>query len=40
MPTLIALFLKFSAFSLIAFGGVNALLPVLLELTVYQEHWL
>ena len=40
MPTLISLFLKFSAFSLIAFGGVNALLPVLLELTVYQEHWL
>ena len=40
MPTLITLFLKFSAFSVIAFGGVNALLPVLLELTVYQEHWL
>ncbi|AWW44851.1 chromate transporter [Polynucleobacter paneuropaeus] len=40
MPTLITLFLKFSAFSLIAFGGVNALLPVLLELAVYQEHWL
>ncbi|MBT8550281.1 chromate transporter [Polynucleobacter paneuropaeus] len=40
MSTLITLFLKFSAFSLIAFGGVNALLPVLLELAVHQEHWL
>jgi len=40
MTILISLFLKFSAFSLIAFGGINALLPSLLNLSVYQEHWI
>jgi chromate transporter len=37
---LLSLFLKLSAFSLIAFGGVNALLPVLFNLAVNQEHWI
>ena len=36
---LLSLFLKLSALSLVAFGGVNALLPVLLNLAVNQEHW-
>ncbi len=40
MSVLIGLFLKLSAFSLIAFGGVNALLPVLFNLAVNQEHWI
>ena len=40
MSILLSLFLKFSAFSLVAFGGINALLPSLLNLSVYQEHWI
>ncbi|MBU3597487.1 chromate transporter [Polynucleobacter bastaniensis] len=40
MGILFSLFLKLSAFSLIAFGGINALLPSLLELSVYQERWI
>lgn len=40
MTILLSLFLKLSAFSLIAFGGVNALLPTLLNLSVNQEHWI
>jgi chromate transporter len=40
MSALISLFLKFSAFSLVAFGGINALLPVLYDLSVNQEHWI
>ena len=40
MSILLSLFFKLSAFSLIAFGGVNALLPVLLNLAVNQEHWI
>lgn len=40
MSLLVSLFLKLSAFSLIAFGGVNALLPSLLNLSVNQEHWI
>lgn len=40
MSVLLSLFLKLSAFSLIAFGGVNALLPSLLNLFVYQERWI
>lgn len=40
MSVLLGLFLKLSAFSLIAFGGVNALLPSLLDLSVNQEHWI
>ncbi|WP_286298709.1 chromate transporter [Polynucleobacter sp. TUM22923] len=33
------LFIKLSALSLVAFGGINALLPSLLDLAVRQEHW-
>ena len=40
MGTLISLFLKLSAFSLVAFGGINALLPTLYDLSVNQEHWI
>lgn len=40
MSILLSLFLKLSVFSLIAFGGVNALLPVLFNLAVNQEHWI
>ena len=40
MSILLSLFLKLSAFSLIAFGGVNALLPVLFNLAVNQERWI
>lgn len=40
MSILFSLFIKLSAFSLIAFGGVNALLPVLLNLAVNQERWI
>ncbi|WP_197712858.1 chromate transporter [Polynucleobacter necessarius] len=40
MSIFLSLFLKLSTFSLIAFGGVNALLPSLLNLSVYQEHWI
>ena len=40
MSILLSLFLKLSAFSLVAFGGVSALLPDLLDLAVYQERWI
>jgi chromate transporter len=40
MSLLISLFVKLSLFSLVAFGGINALLPVLFDLAVTQEHWL
>ena len=40
MSVLISLFLKISAFSVVAFGGINALLPVLYDLSVNQEHWI
>jgi chromate transporter len=40
MSILLSLFLKLSTFSLIAFGGINALLPSLLNLSVHQEHWI
>lgn len=40
MNVLISLFVKLSAFSALAFGGINALLPVLYDLSVNQEHWL
>jgi chromate transporter len=40
MSILLSLFLKLSAFPLVAFGGVNALLPVLFNLAVNQEHWI
>jgi len=36
MSILVSLFLKLSAFSLVAFGGVNAILPVLFNLAVNQ----
>lgn len=37
---LLSLFIKLSAFSLIAFGGVNALLPTLYAIAVEQQHWI
>ena len=40
MTVLLSLFLKLSAFSLVAFGGINALLPVLFDLSVTQEQWI
>ena len=40
ISTLVSLFLKLSAFSLVAFGGINALLPTLYDLSVNQEHWI
>ena len=40
ISTLLSLFLKLSAFSVFAFGGINALLPVLYDLSVNQEHWI
>ena len=40
ISTLLSLFFKLSAFSLLAFGGINALLPVLYDLSVNQEHWI
>jgi chromate transporter len=40
IDTLISLFIKFSALSFLAFGGVNALLPALYELSVTQGHWI
>ena len=40
MSMLLGLFLKLSMFSMIAFGGVNALLPELLNLAVNQEQWI
>ena len=40
MSMLLSLFLKLSVFSMIAFGGVNALLPELLNLAVNQEQWI
>jgi chromate transporter len=40
MSILFSLFIKLSAFSALAFGGINALLPALYKLTVVQEQWL
>ena len=40
MSMLLSLFLKLSVFSMIAFGGVNVLLPELLNLAVNQEQWI
>ena len=40
VDTLISLFIKFSGLSFLAFGGVNALLPALYELSVTQGHWI
>ena len=40
MSMLLSPFLKLSVFSMIAFGGVNALLPELLNLAVNQERWI
>lgn len=37
---LFSLFITLSAFSLIAFGGVNALLPTLYAIAVEQQHWI
>ena len=40
MIILLSLFLKLSLFSVLAFGGIIAVLPSLFELTVNQEHWI
>jgi chromate transporter len=40
MIGLLGLFVKLSLFSLIAFGGVNALLPTLYDISVNQEKWI
>jgi chromate transporter len=40
MSVLLSLFLKLSAFTVFAFGGINALLPVLYDISVNQEHWI
>lgn len=40
MSMIFSVFLKLSTFSLLAFGGVNALLPELLNLAVYEERWI
>jgi chromate transporter len=40
MSVIFSVFLKLSTFSLLAFGGVNALLPELLNLAVYEERWI
>ena len=40
MIGLVGLFIKLSLFSLIAFGGVNALLPTLYDISVNQEKWI
>ena len=40
ISTLLSLFLKLSAFSVVAFGGINAILPALYDLSVNQEHWI
>ena len=40
MSMLLSFFLKLCVFSMIAFGGVNALLPELLNLAVNQEQWI
>lgn len=40
MSILLSMFIKLSAFSAVAFGGVNALLPDLYALAVTQEQWL
>ena len=40
MIGLLGLFIKLSLFSLIAFGGVNALLPTLYDISVNQEKWI
>lgn len=37
---LLSLFITLSAFSLIAFGGVNALLPTLFAIAVEQQQWI
>ena len=39
MTLLLSLFIKLSLFSFVAFGGIIAVLPSLLELAVNQEHW-
>ena len=31
---------KLAALSLVAFGGVNALLPTIFNIAVNQEHWI
>lgn len=40
MTILLSLFFKLSLFSVLAFGGIIAVLPSLFELSVNQEHWI
>lgn len=40
MTLLLSLFIKLSLFSFLAFGGIIAVLPSLLDLAVNQEHWI
>lgn len=40
MTILLSLFLKLSLFSVLAFGGIIAVLPSLFDLIVNQEHWI
>ncbi|QWD65621.1 chromate transporter [Polynucleobacter sp. MWH-Aus1W21] len=40
MTLLLSLFIKLSLFSFVAFGGIIAVLPSLLDLAVNQEHWI
>jgi len=40
MSILLGFLAKLAALSLIAFGGVNALLPTIFDIAVNQEHWI
>jgi chromate transporter len=40
MTLLLSLFIKLSLFSVVAFGGIIAVLPSLFDLVVNQEHWI
>jgi chromate transporter len=40
MSVLLSLLAKLSGLSLVAFGGVNALLPTIFDVMVNQEHWI
>ena len=40
MTLLLSLFIKLSLFSFVAFGGIIAVLPSLLDLAIHEEHWI
>ena len=40
MIILLGFLFKLAALSLVAFGGVNALLPTIFDIAVNQEHWI